>query len=421
MRSALFGVIFLTLILPLAKIRADSPPPCVIKALQSMLFNLKRTFEWEPQMALEAMNQRQLNRYLKANNLEWDKGADRTDPQHRTILYGYLFSRFSKYQNPKLVERMRERTLGRALEAHGINLDRGISAGQNLRQLSTRNVAELNSRFSYRVGSVLEMAEAESILNNVELIFNHNTKYLKKEPVLPILSSRQLEAMRISGGLNTHPFNKEFLKTDDNIYFFVDPSFKGNPRLSASRYGSRGVRVNSSFAKDHGYLSAFVMYPWELLQVAQVRYPQFYQRALMELTERFPPTDPLYGENWFAHGSTKSDVETFLQRMGRGDSGILDKHIAESKSFSEIRKHLHEMDFTAGDFEGLIRHRMLYQLNAMRQEDPVRFRSMISALQSADTGALDDLYRTSLRSMGLPDSFEAKIPVAVPPSELTYF
>lgn len=293
---------------------------------------------------------------------------------------------------------------------------------------SPRKGLELQSHDNLRrlVGAVSPaaegpMAEAVAIVERFAPVFTHNAPRAVQVPSTPILSSKQLEALGFSGGLNTAGFNR-WLNADDNVFFFVhltrtDASGKQtrahSRRNMALAYGGGEVVLSTEFAKKNGWISAYVMDPDDLIEFGDVRAEELALPLREALPRRFQ-TSP----------SKRRPVEEALENAGIPLDRAweeLTRYPELATGFTALRERLGALDFTVSDFTLLLRRQLLLSLlDILNRKGEVELGRQLRILSEGNPAQLGEaLQRLFYEPLKLPRDFELKVPVLVPPTALT--
>lgn len=271
-----------------------------------------------------------------------------------------------------------------ALEAHGYNskIKNGRSA---LEEVSRANLARLQENYTYV--STGAMKKAEDVVSHMNFYFVHNTHILSARPKIPVLSSKRIEKMGLSGTANTYEFNRDFMKTDDNVFFRVEKTMNKKIKKDLkSPYGKRALVIDSRYAEEHGWISAYIMYAGELGSAV----------------------DTIDSSQWKAFKSLLATKYPNAISLDRNFSELNQK---EPKALLALRNQLYKLDFTVADFTNLYRERYLFFLNQLLQKSPKEFEKALKQLAAGRRSSVDDEVN---KSFGY-QRFEFKIPVAVPP------
>ena len=251
--------------------------------------------------------------------------------------------------------------------------------------------------------------ELEAQLSAVRFDFIHNTHVLSENPDTPLLSTAALLELGLPGGLNTHWFNREFLRSHDQLFFHVQSKLDGTKtQAMVSAYGSYGLRPKREYAIQRGWLSPYVMVPGNLVRFAAAAAPDL--GAL--LAEKLA-IDP--------------DIQLEKQRYGRKPLiafGFLSLQAQdawvrrEEPIFREIMKRLHLLDFTVTDFEELARRLVRRRIHKHLSGEVVeRYADPAEVLLKGPPDSVRLLIESTVTGY-LDVSFEFKIPVALPADEL---
>lgn len=291
---------------------------------------------------------------------------------------------FADMAGPQLRE-LRGDSLLRALQAKGITPLPGERGQQTLARLSRRNLTRL-------LGADLHLDELDqhpeilSLTQRLKLSFDRNSHSGTIEGTA-VLSSFQLERYGLGGGYNSHRFNREIMKVDDNVFFHTNWSDSGrNVSTNNSYYGAHSQQVHGGYARSEGWISAFVMWPAELGQRVQA------------LTKR-PISD---------------EVIKSLSQYTEGRLPELSPNV-----LATTKQYLNDLtwaEFTVRDFEFLGQELLGRSLLELKKRNPAEFQRVLRSSQEIP-GTLIKILNGLMKSLGL-DSMEMKIPVAVPVDQI---
>lgn len=293
---------------------------------------------------------------------------------------------------------------------------------------SPRKALELQSFENLRklVGSVSPaaegpMAEAVALVARFAPVFTHNAPRTVQVPSTPLFSSRQLEALGFSGGLNTAGFNR-WLHSDDNVFFFVHltrTDADGTRTRAHSRrnmalsYGNGEAILSTEFAQKHGWISAYVMDPDDLIELGDARAQELSAQLRVELTRHFrgaldkprPVEEALEAE-----GIPLDRAWSALTQYPEIEAGL-----------SKLRQRLGALDLTVDDFTLVVRRQILLSLlNTLQRKGEAEFRKQLRLLSEGNPAQLGEaLQRHFYLPLKLPRDFELKVPVLVPPTALS--
>ncbi len=315
-----------------------------------------------------------LRRYRSLDSLTIDQKAN--------LLIAYHEQFFNRFRDVKKLSWLRNRSLQNGLRQHGYRAQT-LDAKVELKSLSAENIARIVRRTGLREPLIRDR-EIEAILEQVDLRIFRNAHHQDVSSGT-ILSSQRLKDYGLEGGANSiQTFNRKFLKSDDQIYFFIKFRAEGSAPES-SQYGQAKQELKIAEAQDDLWISPYVMYPDDLVKFAK--------RAL-----------PAY---------RRSDLDTtFVYELE--DSKV------EPQTMTKIRDELHGFDFTYADFRNLTRLQLRKSLTALKYNPLSRLKfglsfSSAKALllnQLPDVKTDDAIDALIMRPLGLP-RMEAKIPVAL--------
>ena len=243
-----------------------------------------------------------------------------------------------------------------------------------------------------------------------------------------LLSSKQLSLTGLFGGANTHEFNSQTMKTNDNVFFFPVPQVtyaesQTNVKGGKIEFGTHRTSLGRQYALERGYISAYVMTPNELLETYRRLNPAHHSEV-MKLLKPFLPYPgvnvPLKTrQEWQTAEKavgTKSGPEARLPySFNDAIENFFRRHPSE---LDKILKELHRFDFTLEDYESIVRTQLLVSLAKMRKTDPSEFQRQIRLLQTPGAEIEALLEAQVFRPLNLPAQFELKVPEAVPAKQL---
>ncbi len=256
----------------------------------------------------------------------------------------------------------------------------------DLGKLSAKNLEE------YILTNSSVSAEVSEVVDSLEIIFVHNRSHPRTgEPIEGdrLLSSRKLGR----GAQNTYNYNREFLKSDDNVFFFVKFIGKDFPRHQARRfgmsYGGLGLHLNKEYGFQHGWISPFNMYPRELANFLNMRQK---------------------------HSAAQAQLKAFR------NSGTDATETELAKLPTEILSELSKATFTPMNFESLVKTNLKYALMSLKHSSSQEYEHIIDTLIEGEPNKIDLILKKYVfEPLGLADSkkikqemFEFKVPSHVP-------
>lgn len=341
--------------------------------------------------------------FLGRENID---GATVPEAARRTLVGSYLEAALRRFEDPAWRAECQTASLRRSLWFRGRGVGTLPADGyEALSRLSAENRRCLEGR---RTGAPLSpSAEVQALLERLSFVFIHNTHVIRGKPKLPLVSSQVIRDATGLGGLNTYAFNRFVLRSDDNLFFFV--GLRSGPTLGSRReslYGKYKFSPSPEFARRWGWISPFVMYPYDLARFGANALPRSEEGFREDLRREFPT---LASGTWDALvkalGKHKREEGRWLRVLQR-----------RFPAWLEARWALGNLDFTVPDFEALSRQALANHLGRLQTVDPVGFAAWQKRLAEGDVG---DLLYDALRSVyGLDLFFEFKIPVALPPDEV---
>lgn len=302
-------------------------------------------------------------------------------------------SNLSELQNQELSEHLRD-VYG--IETKGKNpydVFKQISA-QNLRRYLGRHPI-LRTALSNSVQAYVH-SQFQGFIHNM----NQYPTLLMKQPLL--VSSRQLDKMALSPGLQSAPFNRDFLKTQDWIFFHVD----GDDKL----YGNHGIALAPEYAQSTAIVAPFVMTLGDLIDVGYDTAPE--RAHELENTIR-----QLYPEKWeigySALGMDKSVNRTKQALLTVATNQISWKQFLANhgEAITAIRASMKNYLFTVKDYESLVTFivtKYILKMNAANSPELQNWKQNYKKI-----------FKAAMAELHLPDRFELRVPVAIPMRHLS--
>jgi hypothetical protein len=238
--------------------------------------------------------------------------------------------------------------------------------------------------------------------------FNHQTTSPESSNEALWFSSLQLEKMGFGAGLQADlSFNRNFLKTQNWIFFSLGPIYD---------YGPNSKNVKFQFVEDIGIISPFLMHSFELLQFGittrpdlltkiqidiQKKYPDIWSDAIAKVyQEGLTPDTNLGIQRLFTHAFILVCMRTELN-----EAKFLKKY---SSIFSELKHEQINYIFTAEDYLTLSTEVLAAYI----------WKNSLYNVNSYTAGTdLKALLKTAFNSFWLPWNYEVKIPVAMRTSD----
>lgn len=278
-------------------------------------------------------------------------------------------------------------------DALGMELPRG-QAQERLRSLSAQNLSRLTAP---RTEPSRDFAVVYEKLSPWFQHYQHNMWMMaSKADQQPYwLSSRQLETLGLKPGLQIAPFNKDFLRTQNWIFFLVNGD-------RADEYGDNYIKLDSTYAESHGLISPYMMYDSELTAFALKVTPDLAHQMMRELEETFPRVrQGIYlDEASYFHALTKE----YRKQTQRPPWEYKDY-------FAKFRAELRHYTFTPDDFRKLLAAKLADHFRSRRLLHPIEY--MKKEINRA-------LLTEVLSRAGLPARYELRVPVAIPNAHLTF-
>ncbi|MEK6556214.1 MAG: hypothetical protein AABZ31_13290, partial [Bdellovibrionota bacterium] len=174
----------------------------------------------------------------------------------------------AQFKDSSALEQLRSASLKRSLEAHGYKTNPKLAGQEDLRKLSAKNRKRFIENIPSQDGAreYVKHPGIMAFLDKMQFNFRRNSH----ENVIEsqnIISSRRLAEYGGQGGLNSErDFNSEFLRQDDNVFFFVRWEASGLDLVdnAAKVYGRHSAFISVDYAREHAMVSYFVMVPAQL-------------------------------------------------------------------------------------------------------------------------------------------------------------
>ncbi len=331
--------------------------------------------------------------YLLRSRKPLDTFTEREKARH---LKAYIEQFWRKLIDPASRARTQDDSLESELNLRGAHVFQGLHGWARLSRLSSKNRDEVMKK--HRLKDISRVHPAIR-----DLVF-HSKLHVRRNSRVPItfgegvLSSRQLQRLTGIPGYNTiHAFNRDFMKNDDSIYFFVD--FQKVAPETQSQYGKHGYWLSENAMPTRAWVSPFVMYNHELGNAYQ---------SSSRFREKLATINSEPGEDFI-----KVYQPSLFDRAALGK--------------------LHHLDFTASDFLTLMQAAFARMLTPSQREvqierrrnaeaggtestDQIIQRLAHSKLQLIESQATGVNPFTSIiqMSIGLPEKMEFKVPVFLP-------
>lgn len=328
------------------------------------------------------------------------KSKDATEFEKARALKSYVENFWRRLIDPVSRASEQDKSIDLELDLRGAPTFRGLNGWARLQRISAINRKKISEKYD------LDMAFASPSVREIALKAKLHVRRNSRVPVTfgeGVLSSRQLQRLTGIPGYNTmHAFNRDFMKSDDSIYFFVD--FQLKPPTTESQYGKHGYWLAENAMPDRAWVSPFVMYNHELGNAYNSS--SRFREAIRSATGKEP--DVVAGED---------TIKTY-----------------QPSTFDVLaRQNLHHLDFTASDFLALVqagyarlitptdleinqeRRRLRAEGITEHRELTIQRLALAKAQeiesQASGVNPLTSIVQTSI---GLPDKMEFKVPVFLP-------
>lgn len=259
----------------------------------------------------------------------------------------------------------RSSTLLSELKHHGLRTSEA-DGYEALAKLSARNINRLApQKTSIRNVSADFMKALDAALDAIEFGYVHNSsRHNASLRISPTLSTRVIVRYGLGTPLNTAEFNTDILKSDGNVFFHVVPKLKNYPTPNlVNRYGQYTFNLATDFAHKHGWISPFLMNPFEL-------------------TDLFSATAS-----------------------------------ATKEQLAQMVKKLSSTDFKPDDILELLKATARHSLIELWKADPQQAEVAVKGLSDSEKlGRILEVH--GMRQLGFPHGLELKVPLYVPQSVL---
>lgn len=183
-------------------------------------------------------------------------------PRARVITF--LKDFFLSFLKPHRLIQLRESSLAKQLHAWGGSDSSGYP---QLETLSAQNMQRVLRNF--QLTSVKNLPrEIRDVVENIDFEYRHNTNMAGTAGPIMLSSARLRQAGLPNTAQSTYSFNRDIVKSDDQLYFYVQPIIRrsGYTRQNIhSRYGNKSIYLNEQFAQKKGWISAFIMTESDLI------------------------------------------------------------------------------------------------------------------------------------------------------------
>jgi hypothetical protein len=169
-----------------------------------------------------------------------------------------------RYKDPQVLQNLRSEALTKDLANRGAPIDPQLSGRENLNRISRANLQRMVEKFKLD-DRFVEDPEIMEVVDSIRLLYKHNTNIYKTHGDV-LLSSQQIYKYGLEGGVNSQlPFNKEFMKNDDHLFFTLEVvSTNVDVGNQATQYGKHAKTLDQKFAEENSWVSPYIMYPKDL-------------------------------------------------------------------------------------------------------------------------------------------------------------
>jgi hypothetical protein len=217
---------------------------------------------------------------------------------------------------------------------------------ENLERMNFKTISESLTG----IPDLATRAEIELYAGKIDFKLRHFANTEAKPTAVPVMSSGVMKQFGFRAGINSSPFNLEFLRTGDNVFFFIDEtlgaSFEEVGR-TATEYGPHGVEIKDrEFAEKNGMVSYFIMYPRQYVQYLK-------EIEGVPILQKYEKLD----HDWDKSFETDlgKDIET-----------------------------LHHLDFTLADYREMVRRAFVEKLVSIYRDDPSEFAITLKRIGDED-------------------------------------
>jgi hypothetical protein len=328
------------------------------------------------------------------------KSEEATELEKARALKSYVENFWRRLIDPVSRANEQDKSIDKELDLRGAPRFPGLNGWARLQRISAINRKKISAKYD------LHLAFASPSIREIALKAKLHVRRNSRVPITfgeGVLSSRQLQRLTGIPGYNTmHAFNRDFMQSDDSIYFFVD--FQVKPPPTESQYGKHGYWLSENAMPDRAWVSPFVMYNHELGN---------------------------------AYNSSTRFREVVSGSNGKEPDVIAGMDTIKTYQPSDFdvlaRQNLHHLDFTASDFLALVQagyarlitpteleinveRRRLRSEGVKEHPELTIQRLAIAKAQELESQASGVNPLTSIvqTSIGLPDKMEFKAPVFLP-------
>lgn len=189
--------------------------------------------------------------------------------------YHFILSEIGGYKEGARLQLERDVSLSTQLKIWGAEKS-SLSGFEQLAVLSAENKQRVVDNHKLKPVHTFPV-ELQLLLAELTLRLRHNSD------TEALFGDYMLSSLRLSGmGLletaqaRTN-FNRQFLQSHDQLYFYASPALKSDPKPSSIQrgdpYGEQAHFLKFEFAKKHGWISPYVMTEGDLLNYAEAYAP----------------------------------------------------------------------------------------------------------------------------------------------------
>lgn len=304
--------------------------------------------------------------------------------EKQRLLFSYLKQSWEVFNSPEKLKVRQDAAIDRELDARAVKLTK---------EKGWKRLARLSHDNFSRIMQEAQLAPLDSYSSEVRKIVENLNLKLERNTQLPmtlgdgVLSSRQIQEIAGVRGKNSlFPFNYDFVKGDDSVFFYVDvtsSTVDGASTKINKEFGEYSKILNSQNLPDRGWVAPYVMYSSDVQQVHEDNPRMLGQSA------------------------------RFVFEEGVGKNGKYYPTESEQRGLNSLAGYF----FTSKHFLHLLQ--LAYaKLIAEKFNDQAEPRAV--DLDSVSKEILRPQYGSQisnlLRALGLPEKMEYKVPVFVPKS-----
>lgn len=264
-------------------------------------------------------------------------------------VFSFLKKYFNWFFQPQVLTRLRSESLSLQLKAWGERTS-SENGYVKLKNLSALNVDRIQKHHKLKKLEELP-SEIQTLVKKIDFEYRHNTSRSNISGPIMLSSARLREAGLPNTMQSRFEFNRNVVRSDDQLYFYVQPTtraVKGNDGKNIpSRYGGNSLYLDKSFAETTGWISPYIM------DVADL---SLYREALIKTGHNVKDKTDVEMIEWLhLNAFTISDIKELYQTI-LGNYLINNVHNLAQDNFlpsvETLRKRLEAEFYTdaPGDF-----------------------------------------------------------------------